>query len=869
MLEVIKYNEEYFILIQRGGIYIFLDTIIVKLKRGLFILSEFIVTAASLLGSKRSMIKKMNLRFVLLLIISLAFLFLRTEEVSAENMSWEFLYGSHDDDEIGNPIHNNIISFENARVEEGVALKVLGAPEGSTYHWTITGADCNKITFSTTDNFYLPVETDMEKLITVTVEGLNGAEAAIYFSTLPVVYINNETGYYSVNNDYTEAVMSMQGSQKFNDSDEFYTGKIEIRLRGNSTRWREKRPFHIKLASKSDLLGMGENKRWALLANDIDHTQMRNKLVNDFSNAIGMDIYMKSENVILIFNNQYYGVYQLSELVEVGSERVAIYDWEESAEDAAKAIVEQFVMNGEIQTENADKLENDLEDAMCISYTWITSPYTFSYDINQDGVFESLTITDYIELPKEANGGALLEMNYSAFSAGANKSPIISAYCQPLFFKTPEYAITNNKFLTYIKNYVQTFEYALHSSDFIYHEKKIKYSANYIYGQQSPVDYKESDFSAPEYDGMHYSELVDLDSLVEYFLVCELTLNADSMKSSLFMYKDIDGPFYMGPAWDYDWAWGNANMFNADTWHPETWQTIDDMMKLKTEHWNMSLIRDPYFITKVYEKYRAIRGTVIEDMIKTSGTIDTYDKYIRNAAIANDEKWSYTYDQYHSEGFEKSIVNMIDFIKIRVAWLDKQFASPDTLITSLGGFKPSAELMITKVDTEVVDEFAEVTAVVRNSNIAKITLQVNGTHLYEAEVNSGSAVFQIPVTDLVSEDNHYNVIQLLAKDSKGEYIIGTMVKGDYYSPKSNYATFDTKQGYVNAEAEQILTGKEVKEDKIVWNNEDTLEVSMQQTWQLNNRIIIIAMIGVICVGLIAVIVWWIHRKGKKQNNKRG
>ena len=28
------------------------------------------------------------------------------------------------------------------------------------------------------------------------------------------------------------------------------------------------------------------------------------------------------------------------------------------------------------------------------------------------------------------------------------------------------------------------------------------------------------------------------------------------MKNSVYLYKDIEGPFYIGPAWDYDWAWG-------------------------------------------------------------------------------------------------------------------------------------------------------------------------------------------------------------------------------------------------------------------------------------------------------------------------
>lgn len=45
------------------------------------------------------------------------------------------------------------------------------------------------------------------------------------------------------------------------------------------------------------------------------------------------------------------------------------------------------------------------------------------------------------------------------------------------------------------------------------------------------------------------------------------------MKCSTYLYKDIDGKMYMGPAWDYDWGYGNICMYNShhlmtyDKWH--------------------------------------------------------------------------------------------------------------------------------------------------------------------------------------------------------------------------------------------------------------------------------------------------------------
>ena len=741
-------------------------------------------------------------------VLFMAAVFLMADH-SSTAYAFEGGFGSADDllqTEVGSTIRNNIIAFENDKVIAGVPLKVKGAPDGSTYQWTITGADNAVNSFTTTVNSYTPTEADLEKLITVTVDGLEGSEAVIYYSTLPVIYINNTAGYYGVGDGYSGATMSMQGNAEFDSKDLMFSGDIDIRLRGNSTKIREKKPFNIKLDKKADLLGMGENKHWGLLANDIDHTLMRNKLLYDFSGAIGMDVYSKSENVVLIFNNQYYGVYQLCELVNIGSERIDIYNWEDTAGKAADAIVKEVAADGKLKKDKIDKVKSNLEDAMCEDLSWITNPYTFSYDADQDGTKETYTITDYIKLPK-ATGGVLLEMDFLAFD-GHNTSTMISEYAQPLYFKTPEYAITNNTLYNYTQKYIQAFEYALHSTDFIYHENDIKYESNGRAGGYKDLGYKVSDFTAPEYDGKHYSELFDLDSLVQNFMVCEFSMNWDSMKNSVYMYKDTDGLFHMGPEWDFDWVWGNINVYGTNTWYPTSWQTTEDDFAIEqyyqTVQWNRNLIRDPYFLVQVYEKYKEIRGTIIEDIIKEGGTIDTYEEELKTAAAANDARWSYTYQQYNSVGFEESITNMKDFINTRLAWMDEQFSSLDTLIASLGYYKPSTDLSVKEVDTKSLDGYVRVTAEVKNSDIAYVTFQVNGTHQYTAEVTDGEAVCEIPDSDLAADKNKLNLVELLVKDSKDEYIIDSMDKGNYSNAVSNYTVFTSDKGYRKDVAKEVM-----------------------------------------------------------------
>lgn len=104
-----------------------------------------------------------------------------------------------------------------------------------------------------------------------------------------------------------------------------YRGKLEsIKGRGNGTWKPEKKPYSLKLSEKGDLVGLGDAQKWILLANAFDETNLRNKIVYDFSPKIGLDFTPDCKLVDLYLNGTYAGVYLLSERIEVGDNRVRI-----------------------------------------------------------------------------------------------------------------------------------------------------------------------------------------------------------------------------------------------------------------------------------------------------------------------------------------------------------------------------------------------------------------------------------------------------------------------------------------------------------------------------------------------------------------
>lgn len=102
---------------------------------------------------------------------------------------------------------------------------------------------------------------------------------------------------------------------------------VEIKGRGNAT-WLEyeKKPYALQFPEAVDLLGMGAAERWILLANSTDPTHIKNKLIYDFADDLGLAFSPDSQWVDLYLNDEYAGLYLLTERNEIHPQRVAIQE---------------------------------------------------------------------------------------------------------------------------------------------------------------------------------------------------------------------------------------------------------------------------------------------------------------------------------------------------------------------------------------------------------------------------------------------------------------------------------------------------------------------------------------------------------------
>ncbi len=106
-------------------------------------------------------------------------------------------------------------------------------------------------------------------------------------------------------------------------SNDYSTDACSLKGRGNTT-WDlfEKKPYQLKLEEAANLLGMGTGKKWILLANAFDETNLRNKVIYDLARVNAFCMAPECEYVDLYLNGEYRGLYLLTERVEFGEERL-------------------------------------------------------------------------------------------------------------------------------------------------------------------------------------------------------------------------------------------------------------------------------------------------------------------------------------------------------------------------------------------------------------------------------------------------------------------------------------------------------------------------------------------------------------------
>lgn len=170
------------------------------------------------------------------------------------------------------------------------------------------------------------------------------AKAAAPSGTLPVMYITTENhAPITSKTDYVTATYYLDpkgvaGVEAIGSATDQQA--LQIRGRGNYT-WTgfDKKPYRLKLGAKTALMGMEKSKHFALLAHADDSKGfLRNTLGFQASRLVGLPYTPADAPVEVVLNDEYIGLYFLTETVRVDKKRVNVYDYDSEVEDTEKAL---------------------------------------------------------------------------------------------------------------------------------------------------------------------------------------------------------------------------------------------------------------------------------------------------------------------------------------------------------------------------------------------------------------------------------------------------------------------------------------------------------------------------------------------------
>lgn len=179
----------------------------------------------------------------------------------------------------------------------------------------------------------------------------DGAAAWYVEPELPIVRIDTDGRAPILDKEnYVRATMTLDPN---GSSYAPFTGTLGIKGRGNSTWGFPKKPYRLKLDTKSPIMGIASSKDWVLLANWFDKSQIRTSAAEAISKSTGLAWTPTFRHVEVVLNGQYVGVYQFTEAVKPASTKINI------PELKATDITEPAISGGYLLEIDARLEEND------------------------------------------------------------------------------------------------------------------------------------------------------------------------------------------------------------------------------------------------------------------------------------------------------------------------------------------------------------------------------------------------------------------------------------------------------------------------------------------------------------------------------
>lgn len=177
----------------------------------------------------------------------------------------------------------------------------------------------------------------------------------------------------------------------------------------------------------------------------------------------------------------------------------------------------------------------------------------------------------------------------------------------------------------------------------------------------------------------HYENYIDVPSLIDWFIITELSYNADScFRRSVFMTKGAGQKLKMSQVWDFDLAFGNSV---ADQQRYEEWACLTDDGGYVHYNWMCQLMRDDAFVTQLRERWNEIKDKLLETAM---ASLEEGYRLTSPSADDNFAVWDILFARVGMQPeavvlcytHERQIEYLKTFIETRWNWMDQELNAP-------------------------------------------------------------------------------------------------------------------------------------------------------------------------------------------------
>ena len=409
---------------------------------------------------------------------------------------------------------------------------------------------------------------------------------------------------------------------------EIQKANIGIEFRGSTSfRISDKKSFGIETWDEAgndintSFFGFPEEEDWVLIGHVVsvnqnatfDRTLMHHHLGYELSRSIGRYA-SRSKYVELEINGEYLGVYMFMEKLKRNKERIPLKKLEPTDTDS-ESITGGYILK--IDKTSGGDIDNIGQPLSYFENNWQDdarynerNSFRSVYDINRQII------------------------NFPAYGQPYHSSQFLETY---FLYEYPKPDIITDDQKSYIQTYINEFEQALLTDNFSTEERT-------------------------------YTDYIDVNSFVDFFLLNELVRNIDGYRLSTYLTKDRGEKLKMGPIWDLNIGYSNPDRLPFDDW------VINYNLYVNQDAWMVPfwwprLLEDPQFKAAIKTRWTALRAAELQTGM-VLGKVTEISNYLQsNRAIErNLNKWGV-------QDYITGINELRDYLKNRLTWMDSEIGN--------------------------------------------------------------------------------------------------------------------------------------------------------------------------------------------------